>query len=173
MPFIIDADTHVDETEATWESLVGANAAHAPIAVSRSGDALESGALSPPQSRWWLAENRLHPRVIRDDAHHPAREKRELDDVPGRLMDMDGMGVQTQVIFPTFFIRYGASNANAEASVTGAYNRWMAERCALSEGRLQWAAVLPFLDPGRAVDELRWAKAHGACAVFKRGYDLD
>ena len=173
MPFIIDADTHVDETETTWESLVGADAAHAPIAVSPSADVLESGALSPLQSRWWLAENRLHPRVIRDDAHHPARERRELDDVQGRLMDMDGMDVQTQVIFPTFFIRYGAVDAEAEASITGAYNRWMAERCALSGGRLQWAAVLPLLDSDRAVDELRWAKAHGACAVFKRGYDLN
>ena len=39
--------------------------------------------------------------------------------------------------------------------------------------RLQWAAVLPWLNPDAAVEELRWAKEHGACGIFKRGFDID
>ena len=35
------------------------------------------------------------------------------------------------------------------------------------------AAVLPLLDPKESVKELRWAKEHGACGFFKRGFDLD
>jgi len=111
--------------------------------------------------------------VFRDDAHHPAQERRELADIQGRLEDMDRMGVETQVIFPTFFIRYGASNAESEEALTSSYNRWIAERCAMSGGRLQWAAVLPLLDADKAVAELQWAKDNGACAVFRRGYDLE
>jgi uncharacterized protein len=33
--------------------------------------------------------------------------------------------------------------------------------------------VLPLLSVDKAAEELRWAKAHGACGFFKRGYDLD
>jgi hypothetical protein len=83
------------------------------------------------------------------------------------------MGVDAQVIFPTFFIRYNTSNAEAEWALTTTYNRWLADKCAQTNGRLRWAAVLPLLRPDKAVEELRWAKEHGACGIFKRGFDLD
>ena len=119
-----------------------------------------------------FVEDRLWPRAVRGGAHHPAREKREPYDVEGRLKDMDRMGVHAQVLFPAFFIRYNTTNPEAEAALAKSYNRWLAERCAHSNGRLRWAAVLPFLDTDDTVDELRWAKAHGACGFFKRGFDL-
>src|SRR5207249_7359865 len=73
-----------------------------------------------------------------------------------------------------FFIRYGNStDAAAETALCRAYNRWLAERCAPTNGRLRWAAQLPFIDVNEAVTELRWAKDHGACGVYKRGFDLD
>lgn len=170
MPSIIDADTHVDESEATWSSITAPD--YAPAAIT--GDATsDPSAITPFGQRWWLVEGKKHPRATRDDAHHPSLERRQLDDVEGRLMDMDRMGVDKQVIFPTFFIRYGTADPDAEAAVAHAYNVWIAERCAASGGRLQWAAVLPFLDSDKAVTELRWAKANGACSIFKRGYDLE
>jgi predicted TIM-barrel fold metal-dependent hydrolase len=86
---------------------------------------------------------------------------------------MDKMGVDVQVIFPTFFIRYNTINAEAEWALTTTYNRWLAEKCANTNGRLRWAAVLPLLQSYKAVEELRWAKEHGACGIFKRGFDLD
>ena len=119
-----------------------------------------------------FVEDRLWPRAVRDGARHPAREKREPYDVEGRLKDMDRMGVHAQVLFPAFFIRYNTTNPEAEAALAKSYNRWLAGRCAHSNGRLRWAAVLPFLDTDDTVDELRWAKAHGACGFFKRGFDL-
>ena len=169
MPSIIDADTHVDESAATWKSLEDARAEYAPVSVPPTAEVTGGG----PLNRWWRVQDEWFPRRVRDTEHHPTLAKRELDDVDGRLQDMDRMGVDTQVIFPTFFIRYNTSDAEAEAGVTMAYNRWIAERCATSGGRLQWAAVLPFLDADKAVDELRWAKANGACGIFKRGYDLN
>jgi predicted TIM-barrel fold metal-dependent hydrolase len=168
---VIDADTHVDESEATWEYIDSAAAKHAPINVTRNADAPADA--GPDGTRWWLVGTRTQPRVVRDDAHHPSRGRRELDDVPGRLADMDHMGVDVQVMFPTFFIRYGTNNPIAEQALARAYNRWIAARCAESNGRLRWAAVLPLLDPDMAVEELRWAKQNGACTVFKRGFDLE
>ena len=128
---------------------------------------------SPPRNRWWMVEGRLMARAIRDEIHHPPRVRRELEDVPGRLRHMDEMGVDVQVVFPTFFIRYGTSNPEAEWALTSTYNRWMAEKCAGTDGRLRWACVLPLMQPEKAAEELRWAKAHGSCGVFKRGLDLD
>ena len=161
MPSIIDADTHVDESEATWSSITAPD--YAPAAIT--GDATsDPSATTPFGQRWWLVEGKKHPRATRDDAHHPSLERRQLDDVEGRLMDMDRMGVDKQVIFPTFFIRYGTADPDAEAAVAHAYNVWIAERCAASGGRLQWAAVLPFLDAADVETEFvrgatRWGLA--------------
>lgn len=168
---VIDADTHVDESEATWEKLEGGpHAQYIPVTVNpQPEDVPRAGA----RSRWWMVEGRLQNRAVRDDVNHPPRVRRELEDVPGRLAHMDHMGVDVQVIFPTFFIRYNTNNAEAEWALTTTYNRWLADKCAETNGRLRWAPVLPLLQPDKAVEELRWAKAHGACGIYKRGFDLD
>ncbi len=173
MPSIIDADTHVDECESTWQSLEAAASRYIPTTITPdAGSSIPEG-MDPQRSRWWLVEGRLSARAVRDEIHHPVRARRELDDIEGRLRDMDGMDVDVQVIFPTFFIRYGNSNLETEANLTWAYNRWLAERCALSDGRLRWTVVLPLSDVDAAVSELRWAKENGACGIFKRGFDLN
>ncbi|MDA1036008.1 MAG: amidohydrolase family protein [Chloroflexi bacterium] len=170
-PFIVDADTHVDESESTWEALKGVLAKHLPVTVKPGMEEIDRAGLDPSDARWWLVEGRLQSRKIRDE-RHPRREFRELEDIDGRLADMDRMGVDVQVLFPTFFIRYGTSNPDAEVALTTTYNRWIAERSTKSGGRLRWTAVLPWLDVDRGIEEMRWAKANGACGVFKRGQDL-
>jgi len=170
----IDADTHVDECEDTWKKLEGTpSAQYIPVTISMPADEAKRAGYNPTNSRCWVVEGRLQNRAIRDEVNHPPRVYRELQDVSGRLAHMDKMGVDIQVIFPTFFIRYNTSNADAEWALTTTYNRWIAEKCASTNGRLRWAAVLPLLQPAKAVEELRWAKAHGACGIYKRGFDLD
>jgi predicted TIM-barrel fold metal-dependent hydrolase len=171
---VIDADTHVDESEETWAGLEGTPyAKYIPATVAIPPAEAKRSGLGPTNNRKWVVEDRLQNRAIRDEVNHPLRVRRELEDVPGRLAHMDEMGIDVQVIFPTFFIRYNTSNAEAEWALTTTYNRWLAEKCARTNGRLRWAAVLPLLQPGKAVEELRWAKEHGACGIFKRGYDLN
>ena len=171
---VVDADTHVDESEATWRSLEdGPQSKHIPATVTVAPDEAARVGLNATTSRSWVVEGRLQNRAIRDEVNHPPRVYRELEDVPGRLAHMDKMGVDVQVIFPTFFIRYSTANAEAEYALTTSYNRWLARKCADTSGRLRWAAVLPWLQPAKAAEELRWAKAHGACGIYKRGFDLD
>jgi predicted TIM-barrel fold metal-dependent hydrolase len=171
---IIDADTHVDECEETWKKLEGTPyAQYIPVTVTMPADEAKRAGYNATTSRSWVVEGRLQNRAIRDEVNHPPRVFRELQDVAGRVAHMDKMGVDIQVIFPTFFIRYNTNNAEAEWALTTAYNRWIAEKCASTNGRLRWAAVLPLLDPDKAVQELRWAKEHGACGIYKRGFDLD
>jgi uncharacterized protein len=170
---VIDADTHVDESESTRQALEdGPYARYIPATVTV--EPREASRRDPDRARLrhWLVEDRLQNRAIRDDEYHPPRARRELEDVPGRVRHMDEMGVDVQVVFPTFFIRHQTANPEAEWALTTTYNRWLAEKCAQSQGRLRWAAVLPWMQPERAVEEVRWARAHGACGIFKRGFDL-
>lgn len=171
---VIDADTHVDESEATWEALDGTPLAkYIPATVTVAPREAARTGLNATTSRSWLVEGRLQNRALRDEVNHPLRVRRELEDVAGRLAQMDHMGVDVQVIFPTFFIRHNTANPEAEWALTTAYNRWLAAKCAQAKGRLRWAAVLPWLQPQKAIDELRWAKDHAACGIYKRGFDLD
>ncbi|NIO09450.1 MAG: amidohydrolase family protein [Deltaproteobacteria bacterium] len=171
---VVDADTHVDESESTWASLEGTPyEKYIPVTVSLPEDEATRAGFNPTNIRRWVVEGRLQNRAVRDEVNHPFRVRRELEDVKGRLKHMDEMGVDVQVVFPTFFIRYNSNNAEAEWALTSTYNRWLAEKCASTNGRLRWAAVLPLLQPQKAVEELRWAKEHGACGIFKRGFDLD
>src|SRR5687767_5916650 len=145
---MIDADTHVDESESTWAKLEGTPLEkYIPITVTLPEAEARRAGLNRVVSRSWLVEGRLQNRAVRDDVNHPPRVFRELEDVPGRLAHMDRLGVDIQVIFPTFFIRYNTQNAEAECALTTTYNRWLAEKCAESQGRLRWAAVLPLLQP--------------------------
>lgn len=170
---MIDADTHVDECDETWTKLDGTPyAKYIPVTTTMPTDEAIRAGFNHVNMRCWVVEGRLQNRAIRDDVNHPPRVFRELEDVPGRLKHMDEMGVDVQVIFPTFFIRYNTQNAEAEWALTTTYNRWLAEKCANTGGRLRWAAMLPLLSPDKAVEELRWAKEHGACGIFKRGFDL-
>lgn len=170
---VIDADTHVDESESTWAKLEGTPfEKYIPVTVNLPPEVSQRAGFRGSTIRKWVVEERMQNRAVRDEVNHPLRVRRELEDVPGRLAHMDEMGVDVQVIFPTFFIRYATENAEAEWALTTTYNRWLAEKCATTDGRLRWAAVLPFLRPEAAVEELRWAKENGACGIFKRGFDL-
>ncbi|HLY67461.1 MAG TPA: hypothetical protein VKU60_18130, partial [Chloroflexota bacterium] len=108
---IIDADTHVDESEATWNALEGSPyAKHIPATVTVAPQEAARIGLNATTSRSWLVEGRLQNRALRDEVNHPPRVRRELEDVPGRLAHMDQLGVDVQVIFPTFFIRHSTAS---------------------------------------------------------------
>ena len=133
---MIDADTHVDESEDTWKKLEGTTyAKYIPVTIAMPPDEAKRAGYNPTNSRCWVVEGRLQNRAIRDEVNHPPRILRELQDVPGRLAHMDKMGVDVQIIFPTFFIRYNTINAEAEWALTTTYNRWLADKCAQTKGR--------------------------------------
>jgi hypothetical protein len=80
---------------------------------------------------------------------------------------MDELGTDIHVIYPTVFLHYITGDAAAQTALCKSYNRWLADRCAQTGGRLRWVAVLPTLDIEAAVDELWWTSGKGACGVFK------
>jgi predicted TIM-barrel fold metal-dependent hydrolase len=77
------------------------------------------------------------------------------------------------VIYPSALLYPTQPRPEVETAVYGAYNRWLADKTSGTGGRLRWAYLPPVLSMDKAVAELKWAKDHGACAVFKKGVDYD
>ena len=162
---VIDADAHVVECPHTWDYLEPAEAAFRPELVTvpnRSGR----------ESLWWFIDGRLAntgPVSFTDTV----KAIRELEDVPGRLAHMDELGTDIQVLFPTLFLRPLTTRPEVERALYRSYNRWLADRCGVSDGRLRWAVAAPVMSMDAAIEELRFGKEHGACGVFIRGLEGD
>ncbi len=165
----IDVDAHVDETDATWEYLVGEEVAHKPVTVD-PGMATVAGDRRP--HRLWLIDGNIRLRRWRDDERTGTVEAtRELKDVGARLAQMDELNVDVQIMYPTLFLGGYTARQEVETALTNAYNRWMADATQTSGGRLRWVALPSMLDMDNAVTQLREAKDNGACGVFKKGIE--
>jgi predicted TIM-barrel fold metal-dependent hydrolase len=161
----IDADTHVDETEETWEYLTPDEQEFKPVVGYPS---------NPDPKRltqhFWVIQGDRQPRLSRDDQRtHTTVGTRELLDVPARLRDMDELDVQTHVMYPTLFLVQPTPSAEADLALKRAYNRWLGDRSDQSGGRLRWVCLPPLANMEETKNEMRWAKEHGAVGVFKKG----
>src|SRR5262245_189728 len=153
---VIDADTHVDETEDTWEFMRGEEIQFKPTtAYPKNLDP------SRPPSRYWIIDGQRQIRFVRDDkTTRTTVETRELLDVPERLRAMDERGIYLQVIYPTLFIMEATTRPEVSLALRRSYNRWLANRCAQSKGRLRWACLPPVMVMDEAIKELKFAKDH-------------
>jgi predicted TIM-barrel fold metal-dependent hydrolase len=162
---VIDADTHVDETDDTWAYIPAEDEEFRPT----TGFPRNPRPDLPP-TRYWVVDGHRKERKIRDDAKSRTTvEQRELLDIEARLRHMDELGTEVQIIYPTLFLVEPATRPEPELTITRSYNRWLAERCALSHGRLRWVCVPPLRNMDEALEELSFAKDHGACGVLKKG----
>jgi predicted TIM-barrel fold metal-dependent hydrolase len=169
----IDADTHVDETEATWEYLAGDEAALKPAyATAPNFDASRTAGAG----HYWLIDGKRQRRRVRsDEVTQTTRATRELLDVEARLRHMDQLGVHAQVIYPTLFLTEFTEKPETELALRRSYNRWLADRIQQSSearDRLRWVMLPPLLSMDQALEELRWARDNGACGLLKKG-DLE
>ena len=162
---IIDADTHVDETEDTWAYLQAHEQAFKPTTEYPA-----TVDPSRPPARYWMVDGHRQVRFVRNDERtRTTVETRELLDVPARLRAMDEMGTDVQVIYPTLFIMEATERPEVSLALRRSYNRWMAERCSESGGRLRWVCLPPTASMDEAIVEMRLAKENGACGVMKKG----
>jgi predicted TIM-barrel fold metal-dependent hydrolase len=162
----IDADTHVIETERTWDYLDGADAKFRPMLVAPT-------APDAPDQDFWVIDGHLFPGRKSNIGLDIPAESREMADIQGRLRHMDALGVDRQVLYPTIFIFPLTSRPDVDVALCRSYNRWLADISAQAHGRLPWVVVVPWLDIPTAIEELRFARQHGACGVFMRGLEGD
>ncbi len=161
----IDADAHIDETEGTWNWLEGDELKYKPTTESPT-----SQDPSRPPTRYWVIGGKRRFRGFHDDAAtNTTAETRELLDPMARVRHMDQLGSEVQVLYPTMFLVAATDNPAIDLALKRSYNRWLADRCHNTGGRLRWVCLPPLGDMDKALEELRFAKANGACAVLKKG----
>lgn len=166
---VVDADAHVDETDETWEYMPEAEREFKPITFD-PGKAIVPGDRRP--HAFWLVDGRLGLRRWRDDERTgTTAEQRQLLDVPSRIRHMDELGIDFQVIYPTYLLGAPSPRPENELAIYRSYNRWLADKCAGANGRLRWVIMPPIRTMDQAIEELRWGKEHGACGVFKRAIE--
>jgi len=172
---IVDADAHVVECDRTWDYLEPSDRKYRPTPLEAPE---ENGA----KLQFWLVDGKV--RGFRFPAFSAAelerrqqqvgrkfadaKEARELGNVGLRLEHMDETGVDVQVLHNTMFIEQVTERAPVEVALCGSWNRWLADIWSQSKGRLRWSCLAPTLSMSDALDQIRFSKEHGACAVLMR-----
>jgi predicted TIM-barrel fold metal-dependent hydrolase len=161
----IDADAHVIECEKTWDYLEGDERRYRPVSLNVD---MPTG---KKHSYWFIGGRMIGGRE--NIGKDTSQESRELANIDSRLQHMDEIGTAIQVLYPTLFLRPVTDNPKIELALCRSYNRWMADIWSKAKERLRWAVLLPLLTMDKALDELRWSKGNGACAVFVRGLETN
>jgi predicted TIM-barrel fold metal-dependent hydrolase len=160
----IDSDAHVIECERTWTYVDRSARDLMPKLVT------EADGNGSPKS-YWLFEGRAHGQT--NVGANTPKESREMADVEARLTHMDQLEIDIQVLYPSLFLRPLTSRRDVEVVLAQSYNRWLADIWSQGKDRLRWAAVMPTMDMDATVNEVRWARDHGACAAFTCGIVRD
>jgi uncharacterized protein len=181
MAGVIDADTHIAESEAMWSYMDKEMNPRRPILATIPDDTWYKD-----RNAFWLIDGEIFPKPAgkasfslitpsaqkkesgRGDIHLAVRE---LTDPAARLKDMDKIGVEIQVIYPTLFLVYLTDDRELEIALCRAYNRFVANGCAHAPNRLKWVAILPLRSIEASLQEIKWAKEKGAVGVFFRGME--
>ena len=122
---VIDADTHIDETEDTWEYMAGEEASIKPFYAQSD----QRNSAAGTGGHYWMIDGKRQRRRVRsDEATGTTREARELLDADVRLRQMDELGVDVHVIYPTVFLTEFTDTPEVELAVRRSYNRWLGDR---------------------------------------------
>lgn len=179
MSGIIDADTHIAESESMWKYFDKDMYHRRPIMVAAPDDTLYRDF-----NMLWLIDGNIFPkasgkggfRIITPTASKREANRtdialgcREITDVPARLADMDKAGIETQVIYPTLFLIDVTEDTKLQAALCGAYNKFLGEVYRKSNNRLRWVTVLPLKSMDESIQQMHQAKQNGAVGIFFSG----
>src|SRR5581483_4331423 len=180
---VFDADSLVLEPTEIWTDYLEPEyrvAARSAFYFRQDADGLSTvilnGRPAPP-----LDSSRINRRAIWRpgitpeaigglDPQQPHPINPGAQDAASRLKDMDAIGVDKALLFPTLFAEYlpAVDNPDLACALARAYNNWIAEFCKAAPDRLFAAAVLPMQDPSFAIEEARRIAALGFKAAFIR-----
>lgn len=172
---IIDCDAHVEESDETWSYMPPEWSMFRPFAVTFPKDTYfgshDAAWVIDYKIRLYAANPTIMTRATQKGTSIPIQE---MKDIPGRVAAMDAMGIDYQVVFPSIWLGVLAENVELEAVLASSYNEALAARCAESEGRLTYVAVLPWRRPDLAIAEIKRVQQRGsAVGIFCRGMEWD
>ncbi|MFQ5916693.1 MAG: amidohydrolase family protein [Candidatus Binatia bacterium] len=161
---VIDSDGHYHEPHYLFDQYMEKEYfGKRPRVLAIRDHALEEGR--------WVVEGKVVPRVpftkgvgaggfqYMTPRHKQMHMKdNSLDDVEGRLKDLDLLGVDIQVIYPTAFVFVAdVEDKDLAAAICRAHNNYVADRCRKAPDRLKGVAIVPLQDPPAAIEEMRRA----------------
>ena len=180
---VFDADAHGSISPNMWADLPEIYRARRPRPVTVHD---ESGLGN--YNAGWLIEGSLEPHAFGPGAQQAntprnvvaefgADTQRQqcsiasmtLADPQARLRDMDRMGFDFQMLFPSTLYAHMASDSGFEAALFRAYNRYVARQCQGARGRLKWSGLLPLRDQREALAALEEMQRLGARAAVVFG----
>ncbi|HTE84944.1 MAG TPA: amidohydrolase family protein [Dehalococcoidia bacterium] len=175
---IIDADTHVIESEEIWGYFDPALAGKKPALVAFPDPSTGT------TTHRWVIDGKLFPKphgkggVFLATPPMDAKQAvdldwacRSLNDTTTRIQHKDRMGVQTQVVYPTLFLAYLTDDQALDIALARSYNRFLAHAWAESVNQLRWVVVPPLQSIDASIEELNYGKQNGAVGVFFRGME--
>ncbi|HEY2106695.1 MAG TPA: amidohydrolase family protein, partial [Candidatus Binataceae bacterium] len=180
---VLDADSHVFEPAEIWtdylerEYRVAARSAfyfnHDP---DGPGTVILNGRPAPPinssgLNRRAIWRPAMSPEEIgRIDPSKPCPINPGAQNPAARLNDMDEIGVDKALLFPTLFAEYlpAVENPDIAYALSRAYNNWIDDFCKASPDRLFPVGIVPMQDAAFATEEARRIAARGFKAAFIR-----
>ncbi|MBM4262414.1 MAG: amidohydrolase [Deltaproteobacteria bacterium] len=179
---IIDADAHVEESEAMFERLDKEFRARRPLPIK-----LERDTVYGRYNAVWLIDGETYPKMVGKGGTifrtptlmEAATQKREsigaqeITDVAARIKDMDKVKIDTQVVFPSLFLTHTADDVKLEAALLRAYNTFLGECAVASKNRIRFAALVPIRDMAASIKEIQRCAKIGAAAVMLQGLAWD
>ena len=180
---IFDADAHGSINPRMWEDLPEPYRARRPRPVTIHDEAGLGN-----YTAGWLIEGSLEPHALGPGAQQAntprnvlaefgADSKREhcslgsmtLADPQARLRDMDRMGFDFQMLFPSTLYAHMTNDPGFEAALFRAYNCYVARQCQAATPRLKWSGLLPLRDQRQAFEALEEMQRLGARAAVVFG----
>jgi uncharacterized protein len=179
---VVDSDSHIFEPPAIWEQYLDPGyrvAARSAFSYHLSDDGriavTLNGRPASPMNRGALNRQAIWrpgmtPEQVGEiDPHQACPINPGAQNSSTRLADMDSMGVDRAVIFPTLFAEYFplVEDPHIAAALARAYNDWIADFCRAAPQRLYPVGVLPTQDVTFAIGEMKRAAAAGfkACVL--------
>lgn len=166
----IDADGHVLEPAWLWEKYLEEKYRERAIRIKTDADGLEYLELDGRPSERTVKGALGLMGAMGDENARPSPERRYMDHVPygagdprERIDLLDRENLQVSLLYPTIQLLWECEVTDPEISLAycRAYNRWIADFCRDSGGRLVPIAHLPLGDPEGAATELERAVRDG------------
>src|SRR5438552_9654817 len=178
---VVDVDSHVYEPPTIWEDYVAreerpavraafwhevdAGGLETTILNGRPVRALERSRI-PRRACWRPGMTPDSIGALDPEARHAVNPG--AVDPTARLRDMDAMGIDQALLFPTLFAEHFPLIENPDAArvLARAYNDWLLDFAAAVHRRLHPVAILPLQPVGFAVAGLRRVVELGCKAAF-------
>jgi predicted TIM-barrel fold metal-dependent hydrolase len=180
---VVDVDSHVWEPAAVWEQhldrdyRIAARSAfwhdvdpggvELTVLNGRRARSLRRSGINR-QACWTPGMTVDQIGALDPEQRHPITPG--ASDPAARLRDMDAMGVDRALLYPTLFAEHFpmVENPDVAWALARAYNDWLLEFAGADRRRLVPVAVLPLQEPSFAVRELERVAARGVKAAFIR-----